>query len=134
MKTKILIVDDEPDILEILDSVLTGEGFKVERALGGEKAIEMFQSDPCDLVITDLRMPHMDGMEVIRQLKALDDDVEIIVLTGFPTIENAVLAMRDHGAFDFLTKPLEDLDQMLDEYYESRGWDRNGTPPPLPEV
>ena len=113
MNEKILIIDDEPDILESLDAVLTSEGFRVKRALGGEKAIELFRSESFDLVITDIRMPRVDGLEVIKQLKAWNEDVGIIVLTGFPSIENAVRAMRNNGAFDFLTKPLEDINQML---------------------
>ncbi len=110
---KILIIDDEPDILTTLCAILANSGFRVRKALGGEQGIEMFRSAPCDLVITDLRMPRVDGLEVIRQIKACDEDVEIIVLTGFPTMDNAVEVLRNYGAFDFLTKPLEDIEQLL---------------------
>lgn len=112
MGAKILIVDDEPDVLKTLKTILTNEGFQVRTALSGREAIEIFKAEPFDVVITDIRMPGMDGVEVIKQVSQLNRDVEVIVLTGFATMENAVRALRDNRAFDYLTKPLED-NQML---------------------
>ena len=113
MNEKILIVDDEPEILETLIKILTAKGFRVRSASGGETAVQIFQSEPFDLVITDIRMPGLSGLEVMGQVKALDEYMEVIVLTGFATLENAITALRDGGAFDYLSKPLEDIDELL---------------------
>lgn len=108
----ILIVDDEPDILDILHDVLSGEGFNVTCAPGGGEAVEMFQAKPFDLVVTDMKMPGMRGDEVIKQIKRMDGNTEIIVLTGYASMEDAVNSLK-YGAFDYMTKPLEDLDQFI---------------------
>jgi len=113
MIEKILIVDDEPDILEILYNVLLEEDYVVKKALGGKKAIDIFKSEPFDLVITDLKMPETDGIEVMKQIRAIDDKVEIIVLTGFGSIETAVKALRDYQAYDYLNKPFDNIDEIL---------------------
>lgn len=112
---KILIVDDEPDILNFLRNLLMQEDYDVKTASDGPEAIDLFRSEPepFDLVITDIRMPGMDGLEVMKQIKVLDEDVEIIILTGFATIENAVQTLKADGAFDYLTKPLENINELL---------------------
>jgi len=113
MNEKILVIDDEPDILKTLEMTLSQEGYHVTTATGGEAALEIFRRQTFELVITDMRMPGMDGIEVIRQVKDLDPDVEAIVLTGYATLENAVLSLRNVGAFDYLTKPLENIDEIF---------------------
>ncbi len=113
MNEKILIVDDEKDILRILNSILTKEGFEVRNACEGNEAIEIFKAEHFDLVITDIRMPGMDGIEVLKKVKALDKDIEVIILTGFATMDNAIEALRDGRAFDYLTKPLDDVDALI---------------------
>lgn len=113
MNEKILIIDDEPDVMTTIDKILTEEGYKVKSALSGKMAIEILKAENFDLAITDVRMPGMDGLEVIRQAKKLDNFLEIIVLTGYGTIENAVKALKDEGAFDYLTKPLKEIDDLL---------------------
>ncbi len=70
-------------------------------------------SEPFDLVITDIRMPVMDGFEVMRRVRQLDKDVKIIVLTGCGTPDTAVRALKNYGAYDFLTKPLENINQLF---------------------
>ncbi len=112
MNAKILIVDDEPDILYVLEALLTAEGFQIRKASGGQEALDVYQAESVDLVITDIKMPDMDGLELIRQLRALNDnnEVEIIVLTGFASLDNAIEALQGNGAFDFLRKPLEHID------------------------
>ncbi len=112
MKLKILIIDDEKMLLKTLNMLLTQEGFVVRSASDGNAAISMFESEHFDLVITDIRMPGMDGLEVARHIKRLDKDVEVIILTGFCTSDNAEEAFKI-GVFCFLTKPLEDLDELL---------------------
>ena len=82
-------------------------------AVDGRDAITRFQDDPTDLVITDMRMPHADGLDVLRAVKARAPLVEVIVLTGYATLGNAVSALRNEGAFNYLTKPLEDIEELL---------------------
>jgi signal transduction histidine kinase/CheY-like chemotaxis protein len=110
---KILIIDDEPDVLKTLEKILTLEGYLVTSASEGKSAIDIFKSEPFDLVLTDMRMPGMDGLEVMGRIKRLDEDVEVIVLTGFATLENAITAFRKYGAFGYLTKPFENIDDLL---------------------
>ncbi len=113
MNEKILIIDHEPDILRTLEAVLSKEGYQVRSASGREEAIGLFKSEPFDLVIMDIRIPGTDGLELMKEVKKLGDDMEVIVLTGSASIENAVKALRHDGAFDFLTKPLENVDQLI---------------------
>lgn len=110
---KIICVDDEPEILEILNDLLTSEGYAVRCAPDGEQAIEAFRREPADVIITDLRMPGMDGLEVLRTIKEIDDLTEVIILTGYGSLDTAVSALKNDGAFDFLTKPLQELDDLL---------------------
>ncbi|MCP4105760.1 MAG: response regulator [Desulfobacteraceae bacterium] len=123
MSGKILVVDDEPDILEIISSILTKKGFSVESAPGGREAIERFKSEPFDLVLTDIRMPGTDGFEVMKQVRSMDREAEIIIMTGFPSVDIAVRTLKDYGAFDFLTKPLRSIEQLsitVDQALERR--------------
>ncbi|MDM8549999.1 SpoIIE family protein phosphatase [Desulfobacterales bacterium HSG2] len=112
MNEKILVVDDEPDILERLETVLLYEHYNVRTASSGEEALEIFQTEPFDLVIADIKMPGMSGLELLKRLKQTDDYVEVIILTGFATAENAIEALRENKAFDFLTKPLKEIDEL----------------------
>ena len=115
MNEKILVVDDEQDILQMLGKLLTQEGYAIKTALGGEEAIAMFKSEPepFDAVITDMRMPGMDGISVIKALKEIDEYIEVIILTGYAGLDNVIQAFRHHGAFDYLTKPLEDINELF---------------------
>jgi DNA-binding NtrC family response regulator len=119
MNEKILIIDHEPDILRALEAILTKEGYQVRSASGREEAVSVSKSEAFDLVIMDIRMPGMDGLEFMRQIKKSGDDIEVIVLTGSVSIENAVKALRDDGAFDFLTKPLENVGQLINSVKEA---------------
>jgi PAS domain S-box-containing protein len=109
----ILIIDDDPGILDLLESILTAENYGVQRAENGQDALALFKSQRIDLVITDLTMPGMGGLEVLDAIKGLDADMEVIVLTGNASIENAVQALKAHGAFDYLMKPLEDIEDLV---------------------
>ncbi len=113
MNAKILIVDDELDILEMLSSFLGQEGFQVKTASSGEAAIRTFESESFDVVITDMRMPGMDGLGVLRHLKQIDEDVEVIILTAFAALDNVIEAFRHKGAFDYLTKPLDNINELF---------------------
>ena len=107
MKETLLIVDDERDILVTLNNILSTEGYRVKWVRSGNEAIPLFQSEPIDLVITDVRMPGMDGLELMRRMKALDEYLEVIIMTGFASVENAVQALRENGAFDYLCTPIK---------------------------
>ena len=113
MRIKILIIDDDPDILDLIENILSMEAYEVYRAGNGIQALEIFQSQNVDLVITDLNMPGMGGLEVLSRIKGLDADMEVIVLTGNATLENAIQALKENGAFDYLTKPLENIEDLL---------------------
>lgn len=105
--TSVLIIDDEPEVQALLSLMLNSEGFSPRRAGCGSEAIAAYREQPADVVVTDLRMPEMDGMQVIHELKKLDPHVAIIVLTGFGELENAVDLMRGTGVYNYLTKPLD---------------------------
>lgn len=113
MNEKILIIDQEPDVLKALETLLVKKGYQVRSALKGEEAFGLVKSEPFQLVIMDIRMPDVDGLEFLKQIKNLDDEIEVIVITGFASIENAVIALRDSGAVDFITKPLDNIDQLF---------------------
>ncbi|MBL7176125.1 MAG: response regulator [Desulfobacteraceae bacterium] len=113
MNEKILIINYEPDILRTLENILTNEGYQVRSASGSEEAIDVLKSESFGLVIMDIRIPGVDGVEFMKQVKELVDDIEIVFLTGSPRMENAVKALRDDGAYDFLTMPMENVDQLI---------------------
>ena len=106
----ILVVDDDPTILKLLVKYLGKKGYRVTSAQDGEEALTLFRQDDFDLVITDLRMPRLDGLEILRRVKALQPDVEVLVLTGHGTMTSAIAALRDGGAADYLLKPLSSLE------------------------
>jgi len=102
----ILVVDDEPNYLIILTEILRDEGFEVFAAENGEKARDIVRTTDLDLVLTDMQMPIMGGMELLRQVKAINHNLPVIMLTAYGEVEKAVAAMRD-GAFNYLTKPFK---------------------------
>ena len=103
---RVLVVDDKRGSREALQKMIAKEGFDVAMAHDAETAAEMFGAEPANLVITDLRMPGMDGIGLLKEVKRLSPDTEVILISGAGSIESAVEAMRE-GAYDFLTKPLE---------------------------
>lgn len=113
MDEEILIVDHESDIRRSLKSVLSENGYRVRTASDRLKALDVFEGFGPALVIVETRLEGHAGLDLIRQFKAMDADVEVIVLTGNATLDNAVRAMRGNGASDFLTKPLNDISQLL---------------------
>jgi DNA-binding NtrC family response regulator len=102
---KILLIDDSPEILESLSEYLEAEGYQVETAREGLAGISMLDKKFFDIVLTDLKMPGVDGMEVLKYLKENSPDSICMILTGYGTIKNAVEAIKA-GAFDYLTKPV----------------------------
>jgi DNA-binding NtrC family response regulator len=102
----ILVVDDETTIVEALQAVLTDEGFAVDVAEDGETAWELLQETAYGLVVLDLKLPEMDGLELFGKIRDEELGCEVIIITGEGTVDSAVQAMRS-GAYDYLTKPLE---------------------------
>jgi two-component system response regulator PilR (NtrC family) len=107
----ILIIDDEEIMREILEALLTREGYQVRLATNGEEGIELARSVPFDAAIVDVMMPGMDGLATLDVLKRLDDDLPVIMITAFASVETAISAMK-HGAFDYITKPFKN-DEVL---------------------
>ena len=103
---RVLVVDDERKMRRVLQMLLEQMGLESTPAESGEEALACFQQEKFDLVLTDLRMPGMGGMEWFTQLRALDAEVPVIVLTAYGTVAMAVEAMK-HGAFDFILKPFD---------------------------
>jgi len=101
---KILVVDDDKQLVDLFVEYLTGVVYTVHSAFNGREALDLFEKDKFQLVITDLEMPEIDGMALIDKIKAVDENVVAIVITGYGTIERAVEAIKK-GAYDFLEKP-----------------------------
>ena len=104
--TRILIVDDEVDFVDMLALRLEAVGETVLRAHTGQAALGQLQINPVDVVLLDIRMPGMQGIDVLSEIKHLHPLVEVILLTGHGTVESAVAGMK-LGAFDFLVKPAD---------------------------
>ncbi|WP_457555334.1 response regulator [Candidatus Pyrohabitans sp.] len=103
---RILIVDDDRQICETLAEILSDEGFEVEYVLSGEEALQKIEKENYDVVITDLLMPRVDGMEILSHVKRTKPKSRVIMITAFATIENAVEAMK-RGASDYIAKPFK---------------------------
>lgn len=108
---KILLVDDEPSILSVLSTLLRGQGFEIRPAMGGEKALEHLNNESFDLMITDIRMKPVDGLELLRIAKAKYPAMGVMVITAYGSVETAVEAMQE-GAFDYVTKPFK-VDELM---------------------
>src|ERR1051325_2087289 len=117
----LLVADDDPGLRESLERALTREGYRVLLASDGRAALERVQGGGIDLIVTDLKMPGLTGLELLRAAKAIAPDLDVILLTAFGTVEEAVKAMKD-GAYDFLTKPFrrEQLLKLIDKALERR--------------
>lgn len=103
---KILVVDDEQSLRDVLSIMLKRAGYAVTSARDGEEAIELLNREIFDLVITDLRMPKIDGMEVLKAVKSASPETVVLIITAFATADSAVEAMKQ-GAYDYLTKPFQ---------------------------
>ncbi len=102
----ILVVDDEKNYLLVLSAVLEEEGYEVLTAQGGHEALEIQKSSDLDLILTDMKMPAMDGIELLENIKALDPDLPVIMMTAHGTIDKAVEAMQK-GAYSYILKPFD---------------------------
>lgn len=103
----ILIMEDEPSVANGVKMVLTEEGYAVDLAMTGQSALDLFFNNGFDLLVADLKLPDIDGMEVIKQVKAKRPETEVVVITGYASVYSAVDAMK-LGTFDYLPKPFTD--------------------------
>jgi len=103
---KILIVDDDPEVLIMLQRLLETDGHEGVTAESGLKALELIKLSAFDLVVADLRMPRMDGLELLREVKAIESTLPVILVTAYASSETAIEAVRC-GAFDYLFKPFK---------------------------
>ena len=105
-KITILVVDDEESVRDSLFNWFTEDGFHVECAENAKRALTMLESGNFDIILSDIKMPGMDGLEMLRRRKSLKSDSIVIVMTAFATVDTAVKALKD-GAFDYVTKPFD---------------------------
>ncbi len=107
-RQSVLIVDDKPDMLEFLTRLFRSElEVDIQRADNGARALELLQRHGCDVVVTDIRMPGMDGLELLQRIKAGNRDAIVIMMTAYGSIEKAVESLK-LGAYDFITKPFDE--------------------------
>ncbi|KAA0258413.1 response regulator [Deferribacter autotrophicus] len=120
-KYKILVVDDEDYVRDSLDIILSTEGYQVVGVSSGYEALELLEKNYFDFVITDIKMPEMDGITLLRKIREGYPDLPVIVMTGFPSIDSAIECLKE-GAFDYVTKPfkVEDLINKLQKADENR--------------
>jgi len=106
-KQTILVVDDEAMILRVFERLLSKEGYTVLTASNGKEALELVRKKSLELVILDLKLPDMSGIDILRRIKRPRENPEVIVITGYGTMKTARAAMR-LGAYDYITKPFDD--------------------------
>ncbi|MCK9639224.1 MAG: sigma-54 dependent transcriptional regulator [Prolixibacteraceae bacterium] len=113
-KISILIVDDEESVRDSLYNWFIEDGYYVECAENAKKALTILQSDNFDIILADIKMPGMDGLEMLKRIKSLKSDAIVIIMTAFATVDTAVQALKD-GAFDYVTKPFDpdDLSHLI---------------------
>jgi DNA-binding NtrC family response regulator len=121
MTERILVIDDKENICKLLSAHLQSEGYQVDTAPDGEQGTAMFDSGVYDLVITDVKMPGMDGLEVLRRIKDRSPDTVVVMITAFADMDDAIAAMK-MGAFDYLKKPfkLEEIQATVEKALENR--------------
>lgn len=103
-KARILVVDDEEIVRISCERILSPAGYRVDVTPDGRKALQMLEQNKYDLVLSDLKMPHMDGMEVLAEIKKRTPQARVIIITGYSTVEIAVKAIK-MGAYNYIEKP-----------------------------
>jgi len=121
MKTRVLLVDDEKEFVETLSERLSLRNYDVTTSLSGDNAVEKVKNHLFDVIILDVLMPGMSGIETLREIKKIKPLIEVIMLTGNATVETAIEGLK-LGALDFLLKPCEteDLVAKIDKAYEKK--------------
>ena len=118
-KARILVVDDDRELADMLAEYLEKLGYEAKAAYGGREGLDCFKDGDFQMVIVDLKMPDMDGMELMEAVKSIDRKVMVLVITGYGTIDSAVGAIKA-GAYDFISKPfdLESLEVIINRALE----------------
>jgi DNA-binding NtrC family response regulator len=126
MDEQVLLVDDEPGILKVLGISLADRGYRVFTAESGEEALRIFNDARPDIVLTDIKMPAMDGIELLKRIKQESPNCEVIMITGHGDMELAIQSLK-YDASDFITKPIHDdaLDIALRRALEKLSYKRN---------
>ena len=121
MTARVLVVDDEDSMRELLSITLNRQGYETLVAADGVKALKMMEKDPAEVMVTDLFMPRMGGMELLEKVKEGWPDTVVFIITAFGTIENAVQAMQ-LGAYDYVSKPfnMEELTRKVREMLDGK--------------
>jgi len=109
---KILVVDDEEGMREFLTYMLEGESYEVSTAASGLEALEKIRREEFALVLADIKMPGIDGLEMLRRIKEIDEQAVVIVMTAYASLDTAIKAIK-FDAYDYLVKPFPDSDQVL---------------------
>jgi two-component system, NtrC family, response regulator PilR len=121
MVERLLVVDDEPSMREFLEIMLSQEGYQVRTASTGEEGVRAYRAEEPDLVLTDVKMPGMSGLDLIREIHSLDPGAPIIAITAYASADDAIRAVRE-GAYDYLSKPfqIDDLRIIIRNALEAR--------------
>lgn len=119
---RVLVVDDDKAILEYMRTLLSKDGFEVKTMDSPEAVVEEVKVGGYHLIVLDLMMPHMDGVEVLKRIRKIDDDVAVVIYTGYPTLDTAVQSMKLE-AVDYLKKPFnpEEFRAVVDKVMEKKG-------------
>jgi len=118
---RVMVVDDEENIREVLSNYLESMNYEVDTAEDGQEALNKFEKGDFDLIISDLLMPNIDGLELLKRIREIDKDIIFLMITGYPSIETAVDAIKK-GAYDYITKPfhMEDVKLRIERAFEKR--------------
>src|SRR5207342_3221892 len=109
----ILVVDDEEIMREILETLLVREGYSVRVASSGAEGLELARSLPFDAASVDIMMPGLDGIATLDELKRIDEDLAVVIITAYASVESAISAMKS-GAFDYVAKPFKNEEVLVD--------------------
>ena len=128
LKEKILVVDDEKSMREFLEIMLRKEDYKVSLAPNGEEVLRLLERDIFDLVLLDIRMPKMDGIAVLKKIKALSPETVVIMITAYASADTAIKAMKE-GAYDYITKPfkIEEIKLIIKNALEKKNLQKENT-------
>ena len=106
---KVLIIEDDPLVLKGFETILKQDGYDIQTSDNGKKALELIEKENFDIVLTDLNMDDISGIDVLKNVKKVSPDIPVIVITGYESMDTAITALRA-GAYDYLIKPCQEID------------------------